>query len=238
MGDPKVIPVEFRMRRNLVRNLLFVVTAVLLLAASLFAMRTAAVRADQNQRVALSGQAVPLIQQAQLLQATNPNQQLNLSIGLQLRSSSALDSLLGALYDPQSPQYRQYLTSDQFNQLFAPTPDQVQQVVSFLQSQGLTVNSVAPNNLLIDASGSVAQVQQAFNVHISNYQLGNRTFYANATPPTVPASISQLITSIGGLDNSVQYQPLYRRAIKNIGMRFAPSAGPTRGFGPKDRSGP
>lgn len=225
------------MRRNLVRNLLFVVTAVLLLAASLFAMRTAAVRADQNQRVALSGQAVPLIQQAQLLQATNPNQQLNLSIGLQLRSSSALDSLLGALYDPQSPQYRQYLTSDQFNQLFAPTPDQVQQVVSFLQSQGLTVNSVAPNNLLIDASGSVAQVQQAFNVHISNYQLGNRTFYANATPPTVPASISQLITSIGGLDNSVQYQPLYRRAIKNIGMRFAPSAGPTRGFGPKDLLG-
>src|SRR5256885_7539249 len=43
------------------------------------------------------------------------------------------------------------------------------------------------------------------------FRSGSRTFYANATAPTVPGSISQLITSISGLDNSIQYHPLYQR---------------------------
>ncbi len=223
------------MRRNFVRNVSFVVASLLLIAVSLLAMRVV-VRADQNSRTLLSGHAVPLIQQAHLVQNTNPTQQLNLSIGMQLRNSSDLDSLLSAIYDPNSSQYHQYLTPDQFNQLFAPTSDQVQQVVSYLQSQGMTVTSVAPNNLLIDATATVAQVQQAFSVQINTYQAGNHTFYANTASPSVPTSISQLITSIGGLDNSVQYHPLYRRMIKNTQNHGTALAAPV-GFGPKDLSG-
>jgi len=223
------------MQRNFVRNVSFVVASLLLIAVSLLAMRIA-VRADQNQRTLLSGHSVPLIQQAHLVQATSLNQQLNLSIGLQLRNSSDLDSLLSAIYDPNSSQYHQYLTPDQFNQLFAPTSDQVQQVVSYLQSQGMTVTSVAPNNLLIDATATVAQVQQAFNVQINTYQAGNHTFYANTAPPSVPTSISQLITSIGGLDNSVTYHPLYRRLIKHNLNHGASLVAPS-GFGPKELSG-
>src|SRR6266516_1645293 len=258
-SDPKVTLTECSMQRNLVRKFLFVVTSLLLIVTSLLTMRIVA-RADLNSRSILSGQAVLLIQQSHLMQATDPNQQMNLSIGLQLRNSPDLDSLLSAIYDPQSPQYHQYLTPDQFNQLFAPTADQVQQVVSFLQSQGLTITNVAPNNLLIDATGSVAQVQQAFNIQIDNYQVGNHVFFANTTPPSVPSSISELITSIGGLDNSVQYQPLYQRfasqpgdrkdrhyiskstltSNRNVGAtlavaRQAPLATPS-GFGPKDLS--
>ncbi len=223
------------MQRNFVRNVFFVVFSLLLIAGSLLAMRIV-VRADQNQRSLLSGHTVPLIQQAHLLRATDATQQLNLSIGLKLRNSSDLDNLLSAIYNPQSTQYHQYLTPDQFNQLFAPTSDQVQQVVSYLQGQGLTVTGVAPNNLLIDATGSVAQVQQTFNVQINNYQSGNHTFYANAAAPSVPASISQLITSIGGLDNSVQYHPLYRGLAGQIQNHHTVLAAPG-GFGPKDLSG-
>src|SRR5579885_2774044 len=146
------------MKRTLVRNLLFGVVAAALLGASLLTLHFA--HANSNQRVLLQNQTVPSVQQAQLLQAADANQQLNLSIGLQLRNTDQLDALLAAMYDPQSPQYRQYLTPDQFNQLFAPSASDVQQVVSFLQGQGLTVTSVAPNNMLIDASGTVAQVQR------------------------------------------------------------------------------
>jgi hypothetical protein len=223
------------MQRNFVRNVSFVVVSLLLIAVSLLAMRVA-VRADQNARTFLSGQEVPLIQQAHLVQNTDPTQQLNLSIGMQLRNPSDLDSLLSAIYNPNSSQYHQYLTPDQFDQLFAPTSDQVQQVVSYLQSQGMTVTSVAPNNLLIDATATVSQVQQAFSVKINTYQAGNRTFYANTTSPSVPMYISQLITSIGGLNNSVQYHPLYQRMIKHMQQQGAALTTPS-GFGPKDLSG-
>jgi len=197
------------MQWNIVRNLLFGLVALLLVGTSLIAV-SIAVRAGSHQRVTLYGQAAPLVQQTRLLRAADANQQLNLSIGLQLRNQVDLDNLLSAIYDPQSPQYQEYLTPDQFNQLFAPTPDQVQQVEAFLQSQGLTITNVASNNLLIDATGTVAQAQQTFKTQINTYRLGSRTFYANATAPTVPGSISQLITSIGGLDNSIQYHPLYQ----------------------------
>ncbi len=215
------------MKRNLVRSALFAFTALALIGSSLLAIRIAA-HADTNQRVALSGNIVPLVQKAQLLQATDSSQQLNLSIGLQLRNSAELDSLLSAIYNPNSPQYHQYLTPDQFNMLFAPTSDQVQQVISYLQSQSLTVTSIAPNNLLIDATGNVAQVQQAFNLQINNYQIGSHVFYSNASAPSIPTSLSHLISSINGLDNSIQYHPLYQRA-----HHLTPLATPN-GFGPKD----
>ncbi|HEV2580808.1 MAG TPA: protease pro-enzyme activation domain-containing protein [Ktedonobacteraceae bacterium] len=220
------------MQRHLVRNVLFLVISILLITASLLAIRANA-RADQNAPTPLTAQVVPLIQHAQMLQATDASQQLNLSVGLQLNNQAQLVSMLSAMYDPQSPQYQQYLTPDQYESLFAPTADQVQQVVTYLQSQGLSVTSVASNRMLIDATGSVAQAEQAFSTQINNYQLGAQTFYANATPPVVPGSISQLITSIGGLDNSTQYQPLLTRTAQ---LAKTSIQGPSAGFGPKELS--
>src|SRR5579863_90945 len=225
------------MRRNIIRTVLFSATAIVLLAASFLALRIFSARADGSQPVTLSGQVAPLVQQAQVIQADDTSQQLNLSIGLQLQNQDQLDSLLSAMYDPQSATYHQFLTPDQFDQLFAPTPDQVQQVVTYLQSQGLTVTNVAPNNLLIDVSGTVAQVQQAFNTQINTYQLGARTFYANAAAPALPASISPLIASISGLDNSVQYQPLYQLQASRPRHSARAASGPTSGYAPKDLEG-
>ena len=222
------------MRRNVVRTILFSATTIILLAASFLTFHVFAARADGGQPVTLSGQVAPLVQQAQEIQAADTSQQLNLSIGLQLQNQDQLDSLLSAMYDPQSATYHQFLTPDQFDQLFAPTSDQVQQVVAYLQSQGLTVTGVASNNLLIDVSGTVAQVEQAFNTQINTYQLGARTFYANAAAPAVPASISPLIASISGLDNSVQYQPLYQLQTSH---QHHAASGPTSGYAPKDLEG-
>src|SRR5206468_3198805 len=78
---------------------------------------------------------------------------------------------------------------------------------------------------------SVGQAQQAFHTQINTYKLGQHTFFANATAPSVPVSLSSLITSINGLDNSVQYHPLYGRG------QLLPQGGPTKGYGPKDLAG-
>jgi kumamolisin len=187
--------------------MIFLAVVALLLAGSLVTVNMVA-RAQQDARFTLTGQSVPLIQQARLLRAADASQQLNLSIGLRLNNATGLQKLLQAIYTPGSSQYHHYLTPAEFRQLFAPTDEQVQQVVSFLQAQGLAVQNIASNHLLIDASGTVAQAQQAFHVQINTYQSGDHAFYANAQAPSVPASLQTLISSIGGLDNSAHYQPL------------------------------
>ncbi len=206
------------MQRNIARNLLFGLTAFILIGASLLVMHIgigvfAAPNTPESPDapMTLSQQIVPLVQHSQLVRAADASQPLHLSVSLQLRNRYELDSLLNALYDPMSPLYHHYLTPEQFTQLFAPTPEQVQQVTTYLQSRGLTVTSVSSNNLLIDATGTVAQAQQAFNTHINLYQSGTHTFYANASAPSVPFALSPLVASINGLDNSVQPQPRLQR---------------------------
>ncbi|GAC1435150.1 MAG: hypothetical protein NVS4B1_19140 [Ktedonobacteraceae bacterium] len=215
------------MQRNLVRSLLVFATTLTLVTTSVAVVHVARVHADtSNSR--LNTQTVPLLQQAQLLQPAKTSQQVQLAIGLQLRSGTDLDSFLSALYDPQSPTYHHYLTPDQFTQMFAPTPDQVQQVTTYLQNQGLTITNIASNNLIIDATGSVGQVQQSFHIQMNTYRLGSNTFFANDVPPSLPGSVGSLISSISGLDNSTRYHPLYHRVL------HVTQGGPVGGFGPKD----
>lgn len=167
--------------------------------------------AQSDQRVSMVGQTAPLIQQAQMIGSVQSQQQMQLSIGLQLRHKTALKQLLQAIYKPGSTQYHQFLTPQQFEADFSPTAEQRQQVIDYLVNQGLEVDSVSSNGLLIDAHGSSDQVKSAFDVHMHNYRVGSYTFYANADEPTMPSALSPIIMSIGGLDNSTQYQPLSYR---------------------------
>src|SRR5436190_7950856 len=51
------------------------------------------------------------------------DQRLKLAIGLPLRNQDALDELLRQLYNPNSPNYRQWLTPEQFTERFGPTEE-------------------------------------------------------------------------------------------------------------------
>ncbi|MGI9057962.1 MAG: protease pro-enzyme activation domain-containing protein [Ktedonobacteraceae bacterium] len=204
------------MQRKIVHKLGIAFVVLVVVGISAFSINIIA-QARQAARVPVPGQTAPLVSHAQLLGAANGGQQLNLSIGLQPRNQQELDNLLRNLYDPSSSLYHRFLTPQEFADEFGPTADQQQQVVSYLRGQGLTVTSISPNGLLIDANASVAQAQSAFQVAINNYKLGSRTFFANASAPTIPSTLSSLIASIGGLDNSVKLHPLSHRISPNSG---------------------
>lgn len=176
--------------------------------------------------VTLAGTLPQGISQAQVLGDTSADQQLQLSISLPLRNAAALKAMQRDMYDPASPAYHQFLTPAQFNEWFAPTQATVNRVTNWLQQQGLQVNSVAPNHLLIDASGNVAQVEHAFQVHIKNYTLNGRSFYAPDSNPLLPASISDAIQGVNGLDNMAIWHPLLQPHL--------PATGPGGGFTPSE----
>ena len=230
------------MQRKFVYQLGITVVVLVVVSVSVLSLRIIA-QARQDSRVPIQGQTAPLISRAQLLGAANAQQSLNLSIGLQPRNQQELEGLLRDMYDPHSSMYHRFLTPQEFADEFGPTPDQQQQVANYLRGQGFDVTSISPNGLLIDANATVVQAESTFQVAINNYQLGTHTFYANASAPTVPASLSALIASIGGLDNSVKLHPLVQRlnpqrGKPGSGLRTAhakPNA--QSGYGPADLVG-
>ncbi|HTA79742.1 MAG TPA: protease pro-enzyme activation domain-containing protein, partial [Terracidiphilus sp.] len=107
---------------------------------------------------------------AAFVNALPADQQLHLSIVLPLRNQAQLTALLGRLYDPSSPDYRKFLTVDQFAAQFGATASDYQSVVAFAQANGLTVTENHANRLVVPVEGSVAQINQVFNVTMGSYQ--------------------------------------------------------------------
>src|SRR5436305_12771620 len=228
------------MQRSIVHKFVLATVVLVVIGVGVLSISVIA-RARPDARIPISGQTVPLIRKAKLIGSASGQQQLNLSIGLQGRNQQELADLLSNIYNPHSSLYHHFLTPQQFAAAFGTTAAQQQQVVDYLRSQGLTVTHVASNGLLIDANATVAQVEATFGVTINNYQIGARHFFANANAPTVPSSLSSLILSIGGMDNSVRMHPLYHLAGQNgkglNGQRVAHGLQPLAGYGPTTLTG-
>ena len=129
------------------------------------------------------------------------SQRLNLAIGLPLRNKEALTNLLHDLYEPTSPIFRHYLTPQQFAEQFGPSEADYEAVVAFAKSNGLTVNAKHPNRVLLDVSGSVADIQKVLHLTMRVYQHPKeaRTFYACDVEPSL--DLATPILTISGLNN-------------------------------------
>src|SRR5208283_3892813 len=138
------------------------------------------------------------------------------AIGLQLRNQAALTDLIQQLYDPASPNYHQYLTPEQFTEQFGPTEQDYQKVIAFAKRNGLTVTGTSANRVLLDVSGSVADIEKAFQVTMLTYRHPTeaRDFFAPDTEPTVAAALP--VVDIQGLsDFSRPHPKLVKRGVAN-----------------------
>ncbi len=156
---------------------------------------------------ALTGHVPAAVSRLQATGRLPATTNLNLAIGLPLRNQAALDSLLQQLYDPASPNYRQFLTPDEFTAQFGPTEQDYQKVVDFAQASGLTVTRTHGNRMLVDVSGKVSDIEKAFHVTMRTYQhpAEARQFYAPDVEPTVSTNLP--ILHVSGLDNYFTPRP-------------------------------
>ena len=172
----------------------------------------------------LPAAAANLIPVGQLSNTTR----LNLAIGLPLRHQTALSNLLQQINDPASPNYHHYLTPEQFTEQFGPSEVDYQAVIAFARQNGLQVNAQHPNRMLLDVSGTVADLERVLHVRMRTYRhpTENRNFFAPDTEPTL--ELATPILSISGLNN---YSPPRPRLVAKLLVR-GQNAVPHAGSGP------
>jgi len=159
---------------------------------------------------------------AKNLGPANSAEVIDVSIWLNLRNRSEMDSLVGKLYDRNSSNYRQWLKLADIVAKFAPTAQEAATVGEFLSSHNLAVVKVDPDNFVVRAQGTIANVEKAFQVKIGTFEVNGKTYRANTSDPSVEGPAAALILAVGGLDNLVYTHPLTQRVALN-----PPSAGGT-----------
>jgi kumamolisin len=146
------------------------------------------------------------------------NQSLHFDVVLALRDQAGLDNFLQAVYNPSSPNYRQFLTVEQFTQMFGPTQADYDALLHFAAANGLTMTGGSRDAMDVQFKASVAAIETAFNVNIGLYHdsVANRDFYAPDREPSVDLPFQ--LMHITGLDNY--------SVPKNALVRLPPGAKP------------
>jgi subtilase family serine protease len=150
--------------------------------------------------------------QAKLMGHLPATQSMHVDVVLSMRDKAGLESFLQELYNPLSPVYHQYLTVQEFTDMFGPSQEDYDAVVRFAKANGFTVVGGSRDGMNVQLVGSVAAVESAFHVSMGVYQhpTENRTFFAPDREPTVDLPFQ--LWHISGLDNhSIPRPNLVRR---------------------------
>jgi subtilase family serine protease len=151
--------------------------------------------------------------------ATSPGSQIAFSVYLKMRDQAGAEAAAAAVSDPGSSSYGHYLSPAQVRARYAATDATVRSVRQWLSSAGLTVGTTASNNAYIQASGTAAQIQQAFAVHLNVYSVKGQHRRGVDANLSLPSSILSSVVSVNGLNQS-QSKPL------NSGATASPATVP------------
>ena len=180
-----------------------ITAAVTLLAFSLPAMGVSAQKAGPP-LVSLRGNVRPDVKTATDEGAVDGSLQLDHML-LQLQRPAALEAALEArieaMHQPGSQDFHHWLTAEELGQQYGPDPADIQSVTEWLQRYGLQVNGVSKSGLVIDFSGTAAQVTAAMHLALHKVVVNGKHHFANMQNPQVPAEFANLIVGVSSLND-------------------------------------
>jgi hypothetical protein len=181
---------------------------------------------DENGLVTLSGNTRPEAKTANDQGAVPDSFGLEHML-LQLRRTpqqeQAVEQFIDQLYDPQSPNFHQWLTAQQFGERYGLAQEDLATITGWLQSQGFEVNVVYPNHMVIDFSGDAGLIRRAFQTELHYLEVDGERHYANMSDPKIPSTLAPMVAGIVSLHDFRAY-PQSARAT-HAGPNFTTTGG-------------
>jgi uncharacterized protein (TIGR03437 family) len=147
----------------------------------------------------------------------DPAMKLNY-IHLMLKPTAAqqteLDQLLTEQQNPRSPNFRKWLSPEQFAARFGVSQPDIDKITGWLKSQGFDIITVGHGRRFIAFNATAQQVQNALETEIHHYRVNGELHFANATDPSVPAAIQPLVVGFLGLNDFEPKSTLRAKDVK------------------------
>lgn len=131
---------------------------------------------------------------------------------------AALDALVEAQHDPQSPLYHQWLTPAEYGARFGASEQDLVTITRWLFGHGFVVQEVPLNHRQVIFSGNAGQVEDAFHTEIHHYLVGGVSHIANTQDPQIPSALASVVGGIVSLHDF--------RSVPQIRSRTTLSAQP------------
>ncbi|MFL5737119.1 MAG: protease pro-enzyme activation domain-containing protein [Actinomycetota bacterium] len=158
--------------------------------------------ADPARTVRLDASTVPWARASNVLRTAPAAERISFDVYLRLRDGDAAERLAYAVSDPASPAYRRFVLPERFRARFSPTVAAAQRVADWLRAQGFSVDAVAENRTIVEASGAVSQTERAFGVDLNEYRVGGSVLRAPASAPEIPAALGPSVLGVGLQESS------------------------------------
>lgn len=155
---------------------------------------------DTSRLKALSGQIHPAIRGHVSRGRLNSSARIQYAT-LLLKPDQGLEAFLAEQQNPGSLNYRHWLTPGEFADRFGLTGNDIGKIVSWLQSQGLTVHDVARGRHWITFSGNAGQIERAFHTELHRYVVRGANHFANSTDISIPESLAAAVLAVDGLND-------------------------------------
>ncbi|HEY3333573.1 MAG TPA: IPT/TIG domain-containing protein [Capsulimonadaceae bacterium] len=128
-----------------------------------------------------------------------------------------LQKFLADQQKPGNPEYRHFLTPEEFGNRFGESDEDVEAVETYLKAQGFANVTVWPNKLFVSADVNASQLQRVYGVTVDTYVRPESmrkngepaTFIAPSSALPVPASVGRLVSNVSGLSDFFVAVPHY-----------------------------
>ena len=141
----------------------------------------------------------------------DPSERVTVQVHLAMHDEAGARALLAEVSNPSSPAYGRFLTTDEYNARFAPSPEDVAVVRAHLEANGLTVVHVPANRAYVEASGVASAIEAAFGARLGRYAHGRALRRAPLDPPTLPADVAARVHAVLGLSTPPRATPAHAR---------------------------
>jgi len=175
---------------------------------------------DEGKRVRLTGNTRPEVNAENDRGAVAddfPMEHMLLQLRRPPELEKALQQFIDELHTPGSPNFHQWVSAQEFGARFGPAKQDLDTVTGWLTSQGFTVNVVYPSGVVIDFSGTAAQVRNAFQAEIHYFEVQGEKHIANISDPAIPAALAPLVSGVVSLHD---FQPHPMHHMRRAGAEF------------------
>lgn len=169
---------------------------------------------NPNNTVALAGSVSPRIApqlQTGRMAPSTPIVGITLTFALTPQQKAELDALVKAQLTPGNPEYHQWLTPAEYADRFGMSQADIQTVEQWLRSEGFNIDRVANSRTSITFSGTVEQVETAFQTQMGTFLVDGKKHWANATNLSIPAALQGIVLSVRNL-NDFRPHPMFHKA--------------------------